>query len=135
MKTLYAAAVAALVAISAPAAAQSPIIEGYAAQAMKQDKSFKGFSAERGRSLFLSKHATGKPETPSCSSCHTNNPLNSGLTRAGKVIAPMALSASPKRYSELKKVEKWFRRNCNSVLGRPCTPLEKGDFLTFMTSR
>jgi len=44
----------------------------------------------------------------------------------------MAVSVNPERYQTLKKVEKWFRRNCKSVLGRECTVTEKGDFLTFM---
>ena len=32
-------------------------------------------------------------------------------------------------------VEKWFKRNCKQVLGRECTPAEKGDFITFMMSQ
>jgi len=47
----------------------------------------------------------------------------------------MAVSKTPDRYIDMKKVEKWFRRNCKSVLGRVCTSLEKGDFLTFMSSQ
>ncbi len=135
MKILETLALAALVSIATPARAQSPILGLFSDQTMKQERTFEGFSAERGRAFFLANRKTGKPATPSCSSCHTKNPLNAGRTRAGKVIAPMALSATPTRFSELKKVEKWFRRNCKSVLGRPCTPLEKGDFLTFMMSR
>ena len=93
------------------------------------------FSAERGKTLFKARPASGKPETPSCTSCHGDAPIKAGKTRAGKDIAPMALSRTPDRYSDLKKVEKWFRRNCNSVIGRECTPQEKGDFLTFMISQ
>jgi hypothetical protein len=29
-------------------------------------------------------------------------------------------------------VEKWFKRNCNEVLGRDCSAQEKGDWLSFM---
>lgn len=114
---------------------QAQIIAGYAEQVKTQVPEFDGFSADRGRVLFLANHATGKPETPSCTSCHTANPVKSGRTRAGKDIAPLALSKAPERYMDLKKVEKWFRRNCNSVLGRSCTALEKGDFLTFMVNQ
>ena len=32
------------------------------------------------------------------------------------------------------KVEKWFARNCNDVLGRACTPVEKGDVLAWLLS-
>ena len=58
-----------------------------------------------------------------------------GNTLTGKRIEPVALSASPGRYADPAKVEKWFKRNCNEVLGRACTPLEKGDWLTFVSSR
>lgn len=111
------------------------IVEGYATEAKQHDPGFKAFSAERGRQLFSVQHATGKPETPSCTSCHTKSPLKVGSTRAGKEIAPMAVSKTPERYTDIKKVEKWFRRNCKSVLGRVCTSLEKGDFLTFMMNQ
>ena len=50
-------------------------------------------------------------------------------------IEPMAVSVTPDRYTDPKKVAKWFRRNCKSVLGRECATLEKGDFLTFMISQ
>ncbi len=93
------------------------------------------FSAQRGAKLFAGRHKGGKPETPSCTSCHGKSPADTGRTRAGKEIAPMALSISKERYSDARKVSKWFRRNCRSVLGRDCTPLEKGDFITFMESR
>ncbi|MCW9035408.1 MAG: DUF1924 domain-containing protein [Alphaproteobacteria bacterium] len=125
------------VAPNAGTAAEIPekIIANYFSSAKSSDASIDSFSADRGRKLFLSNPATGKPDTPSCTSCHSNSPMNQGQTRAGKDIAPMALSKTPNRYVDIKKVEKWFRRNCKSVLGRTCTPLEKGDFLTFMISQ
>lgn len=93
------------------------------------------FSAERGRLLFETPFASGKAETPACTSCHGTDPAQAGQTRAGKPIEPMAFSVSPERYQDPDKVEKWFRRNCKSVLGRTCTPQEKGDFLTFMMTQ
>ncbi len=93
------------------------------------------FSASRGEAFFRAKQTGGKPATPSCTTCHTSSPMNTGKTRVNKPIAPMALSKTPDRFSDLKKVEKWFGRNCRSVLGRECTALEKGDFLTFMISQ
>lgn len=92
-------------------------------------------SAERGKALFESNPAGGKPDTPSCTTCHGASPMMSGMTRAGKPIEPMAVSVTPERFTDLKKVQKWFRRNCKSVLGRECTAQEKTDFLTFMSSR
>jgi cytochrome c peroxidase len=115
--------------------AQTAMIEKYAAEAKAADPSFSGFSAERGRSLFFSEPAAGKPDTPSCTSCHRKNPKEPGQTRAGKEIGPMALSVKSDRYSDGQETEKWFGRNCDSVLGRPCTPIEKGDFITFMASQ
>lgn len=92
------------------------------------------FSAEAGKSLFQDAHTGGNADTPSCSTCHTKDPRNAGRTRVGKDIAPMAVSKTPDRFTDPAKVEKWFTRNCNTVLGRECTPQEKGDFITYMSS-
>jgi cytochrome c peroxidase len=110
-------------------------LDDYRAQAKATDPSFSDFSAEKGKAFFLENHTGGKPETPSCTSCHTKDPKTAGQTRAGKTIEPMALSVTPTRYSDKDKVEKWFRRNCNSVLGRACSALEKGNFITFMQTQ
>ncbi len=93
------------------------------------------FSAQRGQTLFQSKFTGGKEDTPSCTSCHGNSPQTIGQTRAGKPIDPMAVSRTADRYTDIEKVEKWFGRNCNSVLGRACTAQEKGDFITFMSQQ
>ena len=108
------------------------LINHYTMQAQSEGSSFAGFDSRRGKDLYLKEFTSGKKDTPSCSSCHSDNPTEFGETRAGKAIEPMAVSASPKRYQTLKKAEKWFRRNCKSVLGRECTTIEKGDFLAFM---
>ena len=115
--------------------AQKLVLEHYMAEAKATNASFSGFSPERGKALFLSQSTTGKPDTPSCTACHTTNPRQTGRTRAGKEIDPMALSVKTDRYGDIAKTEKWFGRNCDSVLGRPCTPLEKGDFITFMVNQ
>ena len=91
-------------------------------------------SADRGRALFTGTHTGGKPETPSCTTCHTKNLKAKGKTRDGKVIEPMALSVNPNRLTDSKKVAKWLRRNCKSVLGRECTPGEKADIVAFLMS-
>ena len=115
--------------------AQQAQLDGYAIQAKAADPAFAGFSAERGKTLLLAKFTTGKPDTPSCTTCHTADPRKPGQTRAGKEIGPMALSANPDRYSVPADTEKWFGRNCDSVIGRACTALEKGDFITFMVGQ
>ncbi len=135
---LGAMAFALMFAAHRPALAQTQqerIIAGYAAKAKSPGGAPVAFSAKRGQALFLSRPATGKPDTPSCTTCHGKDPAGVGQTRAGKPIDPMAFSKSPRRFSDAKKVKKWFRRNCKSVLGRPCSALEKGEFLTFMMSQ
>jgi hypothetical protein len=49
-------------------------------------------------------------------------------------IAPLAPAANPQRFTSLEKADKWFKRNCNDVLGRPCTSEEKGDVLAYLMS-
>ncbi|OFX11115.1 MAG: hypothetical protein A2516_03105 [Alphaproteobacteria bacterium RIFOXYD12_FULL_60_8] len=97
------------------------------------------FSAERGKAFYLKDWsgerdaAASDPETPSCTACHSTNPRNETKhAKTGKVKPPIAVSATPDRFTDPDNVEKWFRRNCNGVLGRECTAQEKGDFLTFM---
>ncbi|MDX2157229.1 MAG: DUF1924 domain-containing protein [Hyphomicrobiaceae bacterium] len=118
-----------MAAMSAP---QQAIHDGYAAAAKAADPAFSAFSAERGKALFQGKHTGGKAATPSCTSCHTDDPRKSGQTRAGKAIEPMAGSVNPKRYTNRDDVEKWYGRNCSDVLGRACTPLEKGDVMAYL---
>lgn len=102
------------------------------AQAQKEEASFSGFSAERGAAFYGATHQGGKPNTNSCTSCHGKSPHDTGQTRAGKAIEPMAVSKHAARYTDKANVEKWFTRNCQDVLGRACTAREKGDFLTYM---
>lgn len=137
MKRLILASLSALL-ITGPAfanAERQSILDQFAAQAKQQDPAFKGFSADKGQALFMAKHAGGKPETPSCTTCHTQDPKGSGQTKAGKEIKPMAVSRNPLRFTDPAEVEKWFGRNCNQVLGRDCTAVEKGDVITFLTNQ
>ncbi|GAB6052683.1 DUF1924 domain-containing protein [Magnetospira thiophila] len=107
-------------------AGRDSLLNQYAQQAGE------AFSAARGEALFQAMFNTGKPDTPSCTTCHTKDPTAVGQTRAGKSIDPIALSRTPTRFTDPEKVEKWFGRNCRAVLGRECTATEKGDFLTYM---
>lgn len=129
LQCLLALIVFPLMAVAAP---RDDILSPYAAAAKAASPSFAGFSAKRGETLHLSKFNGGKPDTPSCTTCHGESPRSTGRTPAGKSIDPLAVSISPARYTDPAKVEKWFRRNCNEVLGRECTALEKGDWLTYV---
>ncbi len=111
------------------------LVDGYAGEARNTDSGFTGFSAERGSKLFFLKRMhTGKSEERSCTRCHTKDPSAPGKTTVGKKILPISPAANNERFTEPKKVKKWFRRNCKWVLERECTPLEKGDYITFMMS-
>jgi hypothetical protein len=127
--------IAVMLMATANAGPRDALLAELAAQAKAADPGFAGFSADRGRSFSLEEFAQGKPDTPACTTCHTASPHKPGKTRAGKPIEPMAVSVTPDRFTDRKKVAKWFRRNCRSVLGRLCTPREKGDYLTFMISQ
>lgn len=122
-------------AYAAMSPAQKTIYDKYAAAAKAADGSFTGFSAEKGQAFFQGKHEGGKPDSPSCTSCHTSNIKGVGKSRAGKEIGPMAASVNPKRFTDYADVEKWFGRNCPDVLGRECTVTEKGDVLAYLLSQ
>jgi hypothetical protein len=111
---------------------QKAVLDQYTAAAKAADPAFKEFSAKAGETFFREKHTGGKPETPDCTQCHTTDLTKKGQTRAGKDIEPMAPSVNPKRYTDAVEVEKWFKRNCNDVVGRECTVTEKGNVLTYL---
>jgi uncharacterized membrane protein len=113
----------ALLAASAYAATPSELLAGYVAQ------SGQAAQPARGQEFFTTKH--GKDW--SCSSCHTATPTVEGKhASTGKVISAMAPAFNPERFTELAKSEKWFRRNCNDVVGRECTATEKADVLAWL---
>ena len=53
----------------------------------------------------------------------------------GKSIELMAPSVNPKRLTDSRLIEKWFKRNCKWTLGRECTPQEKGDLLVYLQTQ
>ena len=130
---LLALALAPIAAMANPA--REAILAALAAEAKRADPAFAGFSASRGATFWQADHAGGKLETPSCTTCHTKDPTAEGRTRAGKAIAPMAISRTPDRFTDPAKVEKWFTRNCTSVLGRACLAAEKGDVISYLSGK
>lgn len=104
-------------------------------QAMKQERSFKGFDAERGKKLFLEELPNEKTGKISCATCHTSNLKTSGKTLVGKTIDPLAPSINKKRLTDVKEIEKWLLRNFKQVYGREGTAREKGDVLTFINTQ
>lgn len=128
---LLVAAGAAAPGLADPGPAQRAVLDRQAAAARAVDAGFVP-SAERGRALFMGSPAAGKPDTPSCTSCHTTDLARAGQARTGKVIEPLAPSAVATRLSDPATVDKWFRRNCPDVLGRDCSPAERADLLAFL---
>jgi hypothetical protein len=50
-----------------------------------------------------------------------------------KRIDPFSPAVNKERFTDSKKVEKWFKRNCTEVVGRECTAAEKADFIQFVS--
>jgi len=112
----------------AQAAQPAALLEGYQAEARRAEAGFNA-SAARGERFFNSPHGNEW----SCASCHGNPPTSAGKhAKTGKPIAALAPRANAERFADAAKVEKWFRRNCNDVLGRACTPAEKADVIAWL---
>jgi hypothetical protein len=84
---------------------------------------------DRGQQLFTNRHG----REWSCASCHGVMPTQAGKhASTGKPIAPLAPASNPERLADPAKTEKWFRRNCNDVMGRECSPAEKADVISWL---
>lgn len=133
-----AGAIVALSTVSALAGepARDALLSAFAAQAAAGDAGFTGFSAASGEKLFRGRFTGGDERTPSCTSCHTDDPRQMGRNaKTGRNIDPVAPSVNAKRFTDMEQVEKQFGRDCKSVLGRACTALEKGNYITFMAGQ
>ena len=90
------------------------------------------FSAEAGHRTWYRVEANGR----SCTSCHGRTLTVRGRhEKTGKPIEPMARSVNPERLTEVKKMNKWFLRNCKWTYGRECTAQEKGDILVWLSDQ
>lgn len=130
VRTVF-AVLAAMPAVAARAETPADFLRSFETAARREQAGFAGFSAARGRAFFDSTHG----REWSCASCHGREPATAGRhAKTDKPITPLAPAANAGRFTRPAKVEKWFRRNCNDVLGRACTPAEKGDVLTYLLS-
>ncbi|HET7525959.1 MAG TPA: DUF1924 domain-containing protein [Burkholderiaceae bacterium] len=83
----------------------------------------------RGQRFFT----TAQGRDWSCASCHGATPTEAGRHAVtGKPIAALAPAFNAQRFTDAAKADKWFRRNCNDVVGRECTPAEKADVLGWL---
>ncbi len=100
MRRVIAPLAAAAIAVTLAAGPAWPLADGVLGYF--QNKAGSAFSADRGKALFQARHGSGKPDTPSCTSCHGSSPQKTGKTRAGKEILPMAFSREHDRWPALK---------------------------------
>ena len=128
MRSIFVAAALAL-AGTAQAVQPGELLAGYEATARRESPAFSGVSASRGEQFFNARHGNDW----SCASCHGASGTAQGKhAKTGKAIAPLSPIANPERFADAARAEKWFKRNCNDVLGRACTSAEKGDVLAYL---
>ena len=138
------------------AAGPNDLLAAYAEQAREADGTFSSFSAERGRAFYFALHRVEDGTQLSCASCHHDDPRKetfahqdkipcrachvifdrwpNGVPRMHRQILAFAPSENPERLTDEWKVEKWFEFNCRYLLGRDCTPQEKGDLITWLVT-
>jgi hypothetical protein len=116
----------------ASAAVIDDVLKGYQAEGAGP------FDTKRGEQMWNKDYPD--PKSPgkvrNCHVCHGKDLTAKGKhVKTGKAIDPLAPSANKERFTDQKFIEKWFKRNCKWVLGRKCTPQEKGDFLMYLRNK
>lgn len=123
LKACLLAGLASGLCLPALAATPADLLQGYSAQAGAPPQ------AARGQAFFT----TRQGREWSCASCHGALPTQAGRHAAtGKPIAALAPGFNPERFTDGTKADKWFRRNCNDVVGRECSAAEKADLLAWL---
>ena len=124
----YVSGIALCLTITTAAIAQTSATEQL--KALEQTAGVKA-DATAGKLFFTSRHANDW----SCATCHGTPPNRDGEhASTGKRIAPLAPTSNPDAFTNQRKTDKWFRRNCNDVLDRACTDAEKADVLAYLLS-
>ena len=114
---------ASIAAMPAQATSAKEQMDAYAAQSGQPPQPV------HGQAFFTTNHG----QEWACASCHTDKPTVEGKhASTGKAIKPMAPAVNTDRFSDAAKTEKWFRRNCNDVVGRECTAGEKADVIAWL---
>jgi len=108
-------------------------MESLAKEAKQADPTFKGFDPGQGEKIFTSTHIGKRGKPISCVTCHTKDLSAKGENvHTGKVIDPLSPGANPQRFTKVKEVKKWLRRNFRDVYNRVGTAREKGDVITYI---
>lgn len=133
MKTLHTLMIAGVLALSSTAyasPASDALLAKYKAEGVTK------IDAAKGKADWTKEGKAEDGEAVSCSSCHGTDFSKAGKHRkTHKVIDPMSPRVNTERFTDEKKIEKWFKRNCNDAWGRECTAQEKADFLTFLLAQ
>lgn len=109
------------------------LVAQYEQEAKKLNKNAT-LSAEAGRAFYIKKVFVDG-EDLSCSTCHTDDPTKEGKHKdTHNVTKPVAISANPEAFSDVKKTEKAFSKYCRELYKKDCSAQEKGDFLTYLLS-
>ena len=105
-------------------------------EAKKQNPNFTEFDYTRGEKIFITERIGKKGKLISCVTCHTNILSNKGMNKhTNKVIEPLSPSANSERFTDIKNVKKWLRRNFKDVYNREGTSEEKGDVITYIINK
>lgn len=111
-------------------------INGLKAQVKQQDPNFQEFDYKRGEKIFTTEHIGKKGKLISCVSCHTSDLSKNGLNEnTNKIIEPLSPYVNSQRFTSVKEVKKWLRRNFNDVYQREGTALEKGDVIVYIINK
>ena len=92
------------------------------------------FDAKQGEAVWTKKGDEVDGKVRTCNSCHNLDHTKPGKhAKTGKPIDPMSRTVTHDRFTDLKKINKWLKRNCKWTFGRECTDQEKGDVLTYLS--
>ena len=119
-----------------PSPVAEKLMKKYLAEVKQEKPGFAGFDAGKGEKIYFSERDHSENgESRSCALCHGDDPGSIGQhVTSGKTIEPLTPAANAERLTDVKKIEKWFRRNCKWTLERTCTTEEKGHFIKFLYS-
>ena len=117
--------------------------QAYAANALQQlqreyqQQGVSEVNPDAGKKLWESKHMPKqKTVQRSCTSCHGHDPRQDGKhAKTGKLIEPMAVSVNKNRFTKVKKIKKWFKRNCKWTFGRECSAQEQANILAYLRNQ
>jgi len=113
--------------LSSPPVANATVLDDLIAD--YQSASGQTLDAKSGEKLWKDKHAQSR----SCRTCHGDHLRGPGKhIKTKKKIEAMSPSVNAKRFTKVKFIEKWFKRNCQWTWGRECTAAEKGQILMFL---